>query len=306
MNNSPRRPIAAFIVNPVGVADLDAFREKAAASLARRGWAEPTWWETTPDDPGGGVAAKTVHERPDLVILAGGDGTVRACAGVLAGTGIPVGVLGFGTGNLLARNLGLPTDLTGGLDCALDGVDRRIDLGTVGDERFAVMAGVGLDAGMVERTPAWLKAKIGWPAYVVGIVRKLLDRPMRARIRIDGGAPLRRRARMVVVGNVGTLHAGIELLPDARPDDGLLDVLVLSPRGLLGWARAVGRLFTGRRSGARPVELYQGRSISIHTQQREMRELDGDPHGIGHDLDIGIDPEALVVRVPGSDGGETT
>src|SRR5262245_47767659 len=184
MNNSPRRPIAAFIVNPVGVADLDAFREKAAASLARRGWAEPTWWETTPDDPGGGVAAKTVHERPDLVILAGGDGTVRACAGVLAGTGIPVGVLGFGTGNLLARNLGLPTDLTGGLDCALDGVDRRIDLGTVGDERFAVMAGVGLDAGMVERTPAWLKAKIGWPAYVVGIVRKLLDRPMRARIRI--------------------------------------------------------------------------------------------------------------------------
>jgi diacylglycerol kinase family enzyme len=306
VSDSSRRPVAAFIVNPVGVADLDEFREKAAAALEQRDWAEPIWWETTPDDPGAGVAAKAVHARPDLVIVVGGDGTVRCCAGALAGTGIPIGVLGSGTGNLLARNLGLPDDLSAGLDCALDGVDHCIDLGMVGDARFAVMAGVGLDAGMVERTPGWLKARIGWPAYIVGITRKLLDRPMRTRITIDDGAPLRRRARMVVVGNVGTLHAGIELLPEARPDDGLLDVVVLSPRGLLGWARALGRLFTGRRSSARPVELYQGRAISLHTRQTEMRELDGDPYGLGHDLDIGIDPEALVVRVPGSDGGEVT
>lgn len=305
-STSSRPPVAAFIVNPVAVADLETFREKAAASLAQRGWAEPAWWETTPDDPGAGVAAKAVHSRPDLVIVVGGDGTVRCCAGILAGTGIPVGVVGAGTGNLLARNLGLPADPADGLDCALDGVDRRIDLGTLGDERFAVMAGVGLDAGMVEHTPDRLKARIGWPAYIAGIARKLLDRPMHTRITIDDGAPLRRRARMVLVGNVGTLHGGIELLPGARPDDGLLDVVVLSPRGLLSWARALGRLFTGRRSSARPVEHYQGRVISIHTRQSEMRELDGDPYGRGHDLEIGIDPEALVVRVPGSDGGETT
>jgi diacylglycerol kinase family enzyme len=306
MSDSSRRPVAAFIVNPVGMADLDEFREKAAASLEQRGWAEPTWSETTPDDPGAGVAAKAVHAGPDLVIVVGGDGTVRCCAGALAGTGIPVGVLGGGTGNLLARNLGLPTDLSDGLNRALDGIDRRIDLGTVGDERFAVMAGVGLDAGMVERTPGWLKARIGWPAYIVGIARKLFDRPMHTRITIDDGAPLRRRAHMVVVGNVGTLHGGIELLPEARPDDGLLDVVVLSPRGFLGWTRALGPLVAGRRSSAPPVEHYQGRTISIHTAQSEMRELDGDPFGLGQDLDIGIDPKALVIRVPGSDGGETT
>lgn len=306
MSDLSRRPVAAFIVNPVVVADLDEFREKAAASLGQRGWAEPIWWETTPDDPGAGVAAQAVHARPDLVIVVGGDGTVRCCAGALAGTGIPVGVLGSGTGNLLARNLGLPADLSGGLDCALDGVDRRIDLGTVGDERFAVMAGVGLDAGMVDRTPAWLKARIGWPAYIVGITRTLLDRPMRTRITIDDSAPLHRRAHMVVVGNVGTLHGGIELLPEARPDDGLLDIVVLSPRGFLDWARALGRLFSGRRSSARPVEHYQGRAISIRTVRTELRELDGDPYGLGHKLDIGIDPGALVVRVPGSNGGEIT
>jgi diacylglycerol kinase family enzyme len=306
MSDSSKRPVAAFIVNPVGVADLDELREKAAASLAQRGWAEPTWWETTPDDPGAGVAAKAVHEDPDLVVVVGGDGTVRCCAGPLAGTGIPVGVLSSGTGNLLARNLGLPTDLSAGLNCALDGVDRRIDLGTVGDERFAVMAGVGLDAGMAERTPGSLKARIGWPAYIVGIARNLFDRPMHTRITIDDGTPVRRRARMVVVGNVGTLHGGIELLPEARPDDGLLDLVVLSPRGFLGWARALGRLLPGRRSSAPPVEHYQGRTISIHTARSEMRELDGDPYGRGHGLDIGIDPKALVVRVPGSDGGEIT
>src|SRR5690606_12427062 len=195
------------------------------------------WLETTVDDPGYAMTRKALAENADLVIAAGGDGTVRAVSSELAGTGVPLGVVPVGTGNLLARNLGIPLVTATAIRVALGGGGVRIDVVRVfGDglptERFVVMAGLGLDAAVVGEATANLKARLGWPAYLVSLARNLSFPAVRVDISVDGRRPVRHLARMVVVGNVGTLHAGLPLLPDAKPDDGRLDVVVVAPRRL--------------------------------------------------------------------------
>ena len=222
---------AAIIVNPA-TTDVPALREQVDKTLTAAGWSTTLWLETTPTDPGPGMADAAVAAGVQLVVICGGDGTVMACLGALAGTDLPVALLPIGTGNLLARNLGVPIQLEDALAVAVDGFDRHIYLGRIADQPFAVMAGIGLDAAMMADTSEDLKGIIGWPAYVAGGLRNLRDPVMRVQLSIDGGPPLRRSARTVLIGNVGRLQGGLKLLPDAAPDDGLLDVVIVAPRTL--------------------------------------------------------------------------
>ena len=240
---------AAIIVNPAK-ADVSDLREPVDKTLAAAGWSTPVWLETTPEDPGHGMAEAAVAAGVQLVVICGGDGTIMACLGALSGTDVPVALLPLGTGNLLARNLGVPIELDDALAVAVDGEDRRIDLGRVGDQPFAVMAGIGFDAAMMADASEGMKQLAGWPAYVVSGLRHLRDPVMRVQLRIDGGPPLRRSARTVLVGNVGRLQGGLELLPDAAADDGLLDVVVVAPRTLRDWIRLAWRIVSPRSHAA--------------------------------------------------------
>ena len=139
---------AAVILNPA-TADVPALRKSVEKTLDAAGWSTPMWLETTPEDPGAGMAEAAVAAGVQLVVICGGDGTIMACLGALAGTDVPVALLPLGTGNLLARNLGVPIELADALAVAVNGVDRRIDLGRVGDQPFSVMAGIGFDAAMM-------------------------------------------------------------------------------------------------------------------------------------------------------------
>jgi diacylglycerol kinase family enzyme/membrane-associated phospholipid phosphatase len=228
-------PRAAVIVNPIKVGDGVAFRRKVTRALAVRGFDDPLWLETRVDDAGNAMAKLAIENESDLVLVAGGDGTVRVVCSALAHTGIPVGVIPAGTGNLLARNLHIPLDLDDALERILEGRDRRIDLVRVnGDgldtDRFAVMAGLGLDAAIISDAPPHLKKQIGWTAYLVSAAKNINHPSVRVQITIDDAETIERRVRTVVIGNVGMLQANIPLLPDARPDDGLLDVVVIAPR----------------------------------------------------------------------------
>ncbi len=293
---SPRPAKSAVVVNPVKVGDLDEFRRTVTEALATAGWPEPMWLETTVEDPGVGQAAQAVRDGAELVFACGGDGTVMACVTALAGTDVALAVLPAGTGNLLAANLGLSGDLATGLEVVLQGGRRRIDVGVVGDRSFAVMAGMGFDAQMLAATSETTKARIGWPAYVVGAVRHLRDRPMRVSIRIDGRPPLRRRARSVLIANVGRLH-GVTLLADAEPDDGWLDVAVLTPRTLGHWL-AMGWALVRRQRRVPRMEVFRGRRIEIASNRAQLRELDGDLISPGRSLRVEIRPGALWLCVP--------
>ncbi|MEU1493458.1 diacylglycerol kinase family protein [Streptomyces sp. NPDC005776] len=306
------------IVNPT-VTD-DAQRDSLRLVLEQHGHHAAEFVSTTAEDPGGGQAAAAIVAGASLVVVCGGDGTVRAAADALAGSGVPLAVVPCGTGNLLARNLGLPLKPADALAAALSGGPRRIDIGRIeGDSlparRFTAMAGAGLDAAMLENTGDRAKSAWGWPAYVVAGVSSLRAPRMSVSIRLDNGPVLHRTARMVLLANVGRVQGGAALVPAAEPDDGLLDLAVFDPHGPTGWLRALGILLRGRskpphpraqgsfppaggENTGTPVEYFAFRRAELRFTSVQPREADGDPVRPGRLLVAEVEPGALTVLLP--------
>ncbi len=297
---------AAVVVNPTKLDDPGSTRDTVTRALLEAGWQDPLWIETSAADPGYGATEQALAEHVDVVIACGGDGTVRAVLTVLAGSGVPLAILPAGTGNLLARNLNLPLDdVAAALEVALNGADRTLDVGRIEasephgrHERFAVMAGVGLDAAIMRDAPEKVKTRVGWPAYVMSAMKNLHQPGVRMQVTIDGGRPLHTRAQTVVIGNLGKLQGGIELLKDAVPDDGLLDVAVLSSRGLLDWIRIASRVVTGREPHDHRFVTLQGKHIEIALHNPQPRQVDGDLLEASPLLAAQVEHAAIVVRVP--------
>ncbi|MGQ0576429.1 MAG: diacylglycerol/lipid kinase family protein [Pseudonocardia sp.] len=296
------RPLPAVVAHPLRTAD-DA-RDSITRQCLELGWREPLWLETTADDPGTGQARAAVERGADVVMACGGDGTVRSVAQALAGTGVAMALLPTGTGNLLARTLGSPMELLPAVRAALNGDDRKVDVGWVRvdgaqEERaFLVMAGTGFDATIMEATPEALKVRVGTLAYVISGLRAMRGRRTRVTLTLDDGPPLRRRTRTVLVGNSGTLLGGLVLMPAATVDDGLLDVVNIAPKGLAGWVAVLVRVLTRRRRGHERVEHWQARSIVVAAEAPQASQIDGDPIGDVAELRIRVEQGALIVRVP--------
>jgi diacylglycerol kinase (ATP) len=276
----------------------DGLRPAVQDAVLAVGWPEPHWLRTTEEDPGRGMAERAVKDGAQLVVVCGGDGTVSSCAEGLAGTGVPMAVVAVGTGNLIAGNLGIPTDLQSALEVLTSGVDRPLDVGRYADGLVVGMAGIGLDAAMVTDAPVWLKKHVGWAAYVVSILRHLGDRGIRLTLDLDGERHVRRRVRTLVIGNIGSLRGGIQLLPDARADDGLLDAVLLAPRGILGWLPVAARIAARRSKSTATVERFQARHIVVRTAHGVPQEVDGEPLPRAPGMDNTIDPGARRGRLP--------
>jgi diacylglycerol kinase family enzyme len=294
---------AAVVVNPVKLDDPEKFRAAVRFAMAGHGWNEPMWLDTTPEDPGEGQARAAAKDGADLVLACGGDGTVTAAAAGLTGTGIPLAVIPLGTGNLLARNLGLPMDLGDALAVALTGSIRQLDAGMANGSLFLAMAGLGLDAKMLDGTSEPVKKRFGWGAYVASALRHLRDRPMLVSLRIDSSPPLRRRASGVIVGNVGALQGGLPLLPDARPDDGRLDLVVFAARGWGSWLAVAMHVLLRRPGESAQVTSRTFAELRIDTDRAQLWELDGEVMGHTRQLVITIRPGTLLLRVPDTNPG---
>jgi len=314
---------AAVVYNPIKV-DIDDLRAAVNAAASEAGWGESHWYETSEEDPGGEVTKKAVAEGADVVLAAGGDGTVRAVAEALRDTGVPISLLPSGTGNLLARNLDLTLDhLEESVRTAFTGADRKIDLGVVEIERaddardrhvFLVMAGLGLDARMIANTKPELKKRVGWLAYVDAIVRSLKgDNRVRVRFRLDRGSVRSLRVNTILIGNCGSLPANILLLPEAAVDDGVFDIVALRPNGLFGWVQiwvkivwengilrrtTVGRKFMGKSKEIRTLRYMKGSEIVIRPESPQEFQLDGDTFGEAAAIRAWVDPSALTVKIP--------
>ncbi|HEY7988646.1 MAG TPA: diacylglycerol kinase family protein [Lapillicoccus sp.] len=307
--DAPPLKRAGIIVNPTKFTDLDAVRARVTTTCLAQGWGEPIWLETTIADPGTGQARRAVEEGAAVVCPLGGDGTVRAVATALVGTETPLGPLPGGTGNLLARNLDLPFDsIEKALVVALTGQNVRIDVGrlsvdpsgqhAVPDEHlFLVMAGVGLDAAIMAGAQERLKARVGSAAYVVSGFQNFLGPQFRVRMKVDGEGEFARRTRTVIVGNCGRLFGGLVLMPGARLDDGVLDSVVLSPRGVVGWSAVAGHVVTRQRRGHPLIDRHAGQEIHIELDRPQEVQLDGDTIGTARSMTARVDPLALVVRV---------
>lgn len=314
---------AAVVYNPIKV-DVDELKAAISAEAASAGWSETLWFETTEDDPGQGMAQQAIDHKVDIVIAAGGDGTVRAVAEKLGGTGIPLALLPSGTGNLLARNLDLMlNDQPHSIQSAFRGKNRDIDLGIIDIMRedqsrdrhtFLVMAGLGIDAKMLANTDPELKKKVGWLAYVDAIAKALRDKSeLHVRYSIDGSPARRRNVHTLIVGNCGSLPANILLLPEASVDDGIFDIVFLRPKDILGWLQIwakiawengivrrtkAGRKLMGPMKPVRALEYKTGKTLTVRLDKPEEIELDGDPFGKATALKTWVEPGALTIRVP--------
>jgi diacylglycerol kinase (ATP) len=294
---APEPVPSAVIYNPVRVEDLEGRREAVEAALAEAGWPAPVWIETTVDDPGAGQARQAVKDGARVVFVCGGDGTVRSCIEGLADTEAALAVLPAGTGNLLATNLGIPDDPRAGVRLATEWGRRRLDVGEVDGKAFAVMAGMGFDAALLDDASTTLKAKIGPVAYVLSALKHLRDHRMRVAVYIDDQPPVRRRARSVLVGNVGRLQGGVKLLADAEPDNGQMDVAILAPHRLGHWIEMVWGIMRQRKDIAH-MDVLRGTRIRIVCDREHPRQLDGDVIDPGKSLIVTVRPGALELCVP--------
>lgn len=297
--------LVALVLNPVKVADAEDLTDRFRGRCRAAGLPEPLVLATTAEDPGRGQTEEALAAGADVVAVAGGDGTVRVVAEALTGRQVPLAVLPQGTGNLLARNLGLPLDPDEALGAALHGEDRLVDVGRLDEPGsscdgsvFTIMAGAGFDAAMMREAPEGLKAAVGWPAYLVGGLRGLRRSAARIEVSLDGAAPIRARVRTVLIANVGSLPGGLSLAPGARPDDGLLDVVLVSPRRIADWVVIVARGLTRRDRQDHRLRTFQAGAVHIRMQRVQPRQIDGDLITDGTALVARVEPGALVVRFP--------
>jgi YegS/Rv2252/BmrU family lipid kinase len=252
-----------------------------------------------------GHAAEIARARGrdyDLVFSLGGDGTAMEIAGALAYTDIPIGVLPGGTGNLLARALGIPRNVRRAVAGLLDGDTRRIDLGVVHGHRFAVAAGVGIDAAMVAETPRWMKRRLGVLAYTLIATRAalrsvVLKRFFVARVTVDGET-IERRVAAVLFANFGAiLEDRIAFGPDIACDDGVLDCCIFAPEHLRDAMRIMWRV-TRRDFRPDPAMVYRrGTRFHIETVPELPLQADGELLGTST-ADVTVEPLAARLLVP--------
>lgn len=317
----PRR--AALIYNPTKI-DAERLRAQMRHASQRAGWADPLFFETRVEDLGQGVTREALAADAAVVLVAGGDGTVRAVSEAMAHTGIPLTIVPSGTGNLLARNLRLPLDDPERvIATAFDGDIAEMDVGFAelhqadgsrSTHGFVVMGGMGLDAAMIANTRPSLKKSVGWVAYVDGAARSLVGAtPFRIVLQVDAARLHSARIQSVLFANCGSLPAGLELIPGASIVDGSMDVVLFQPTHwwdwLFVWRRVAwdnsvlrrfraGRRVLALRTRDNAVRYQRGRTLEVAAAGAQPVQLDGDEFGTAVRVVARIDPACLRVTVP--------
>jgi YegS/Rv2252/BmrU family lipid kinase len=266
--------------------------------LEQAGIPDPLWYEVPKSRKAPKQVKRALDEGAELIFAWGGDGTVQRCLDVLGGTGTPLAIVPAGTANLLASNLGIPGDIEGAVETGLRGAKRPIDLGRLNGERFGVMAGAGLDAAMIRDADAGLKDRVGRIAYVWTGARNITEEPFEAKIKVDGATWFDDRTSCILVGNVGSLFGGVEAFDDARPDDGMLELGVVTAESALEWARTIARTAVGTTARSPFVQMTRARSIEVKLDRKVLYQLDGGDREKVKSFEVDVEPAAVEICVP--------
>lgn len=311
----------AFVINP-SKPQAEECRRRIKAFCDERRLTEVQFIDTRIDKSGRDCALEALDNGADVVVAVGGDGTVRTVASALSGTGHALGIVPIGTGNLFARNMGIPVDdIEAALAVATSHGSKQVDMGRMtildrDDEdhghAFLIIAGIGFDAQMIDDTDPELKKNISWLAYFAGAIKHLFAPKYRGSLSItapDGTTRTRTRLtfRTLMAGNCGQIP-GFSLMPEASYDDGLLDFeLIDTTGGLIGWINLFGdvvhQTITGK-AERRPlsvnstIEQSQGVSAEIRLEKPALAEVDGDILRETQHIRFTVEKQALTVRVP--------
>jgi len=273
--------------------------------LAREGVTDPLWYEVKKSRRAPSCARRAAAKGADVMFVWGGDGTVQRCIDAVAGTDTAVAILPAGTANLLAANLRVPHDLAEAVQVGLHGDRRRLDTGSVNGERFTVMAGAGFDARMIADADRGTKGRLGRAAYLYTGVKNLGARRVKATVEVDGKRFFTGKVSCVLAANVGKILGGIEAFPGAQPDDGRLELGVVTARNPVQWARTFGRLTLGHPDESPFVKATQGKKFRIRFRQKVRYELDGGARPASRKLRIEVCPGSVTVCVPPEPGADS-
>jgi diacylglycerol kinase (ATP) len=267
--------------------------------LDAEGVTDLLWAEVPKSRKAPAQVQRALDEGVELVFAWGGDGMVQRCVDVLAGSEASLAIIPAGTANLFATNLGIPKDIEQAVALGLHGERRRFDVGRFNGERFAVMAGAGFDAAMI-RDAGTLKDRIGRVAYVWSGSENLRLKAFNATIKVDGVSWYKGKATFILLGNVGDLFAGVEAFEDARPDDGLLELGVVTAEGLVQWTRTIARTAIGTAAKSPFVQVTKAHSVKAELSRKVLYELDGGDRAKVKSFKVKVEPAAVSVCVPSS------
>ncbi|AOZ72112.1 hypothetical protein BK816_01370 [Boudabousia tangfeifanii] len=323
---------AYVIFNPVKIEDQDLFERTCRESARHGGYHQVKFIATTEEDPGTKQAKQALAEGAKRIVAAGGDGTIRMVAGAIANSGIPMGLIPLGTGNLYARNLELPTDdLKKAIEIAFTTEPQSMDLAWIrtnqddlgkensteipphsevelgSEQPFLVIAGLGFDGAMMADTNDTLKDKIGWGAYVAAGIKNAFGKRLHVHIQRDDAEKWSDlKVRTLLIANCGGLP-GMILIPDAKPNDSKLDIAALDvKRGVFGWASLGTKLFArnigidlkDHQFDAGSITYRQAKKVRVATESPQQVQIDGDPAGTATVIEVEIDAKALLVAAP--------
>jgi diacylglycerol kinase (ATP) len=272
--------------------------EELRTTLANHGIDDPIWYEVPKSRLAPERAKKLLKKGADLIFVWGGDGTVQRVIDIVAGSPVALAILPAGTANLFATNLGIPKDLAEAVEIGLNGARRQLDVGLMNGERFGVMAGTGLDALMIRDADAGLKDKIGRLAYVWTGAKNVRRSSVKMRIDVDGTTWFKGKASCLLIGNVGDVIGGISAFRDARPDDGRLNIGVVTASGAVEWLRTLSRSAIGDVQGSPFVETTTGKVFDVRLDKAIPYELDGGVRKKSKRLKCHVEPGAITVCVP--------
>jgi diacylglycerol kinase family enzyme len=299
-------------------------RAKIEAAFSKAGFVNLSYFPSDHKTGGFKATKKAIEAGATHIIVAGGDGTVRACVQAVFEEEAPVslGLVPIGTGNILARNLKLPiTNLDKCIRRAVIGDVYEIDLGVAkainkdGELTkfyFTGIAGIGMDARIMQRTQTELKRRVGWIAYIEGGFRSLPLKFEKFEVLVDDLEPKSLKSYSILIGNAGWLPGQISMMPDARLDDGKLDVAAIGPRKIWDWvdfiARvtwqnkvvrplALGRKWMDQTANLKTIENLGGSRIRVKPHHLSPLQLDGDVIGEVLEVDFSLKHRVLKIRL---------
>ncbi|HVB75555.1 MAG TPA: diacylglycerol kinase family protein [Ktedonobacteraceae bacterium] len=289
---------AVIIANPAsGFLPQQTSRlQETVAYLRANGWRTDLWLTHAPGD-GQELARKAVKQHAEMVIAAGGDGTINDIIQGLAGSETALGVLPTGTMNVWAREMGIPLDLHGARQVLLNGQTRRVDLGCINGRYFLLMVGIGIDGEItqaVEHKPLKRLGVLGYALAALWFGPGYRGFPV---VVNNNGVIVKTRALQIFVGNTRLYAGAFNFTWQARCNDGLLDLCIVRKRNLLGRIIVFSDFILRRDQRRMWVRYDQFTSVQIETPSPVAFQIDGDAGG-HTPASLSIMPGALKVIVP--------
>lgn len=247
------------------------------------------------------LAREAVERGMDVIIIVGGDGTIHEAVNGVTGYNILLGIIPAGTGNDLAKVLGIPLDLFKALNIILKGKRKRIDLGLVDGQIFINMGGLGFDATVAHRVNSNRLIK-GKAAYFLAIIRTIMDyKAVKVQITLDNKT-WEENITLIAVGNGEYVGGGVRMFPQAKLNDGLLDICIIKETSKLDMLLTLPAIYKGRHADHPKVSFYQGKEVAISKVNKEKHIY---AHADGQEINIwpirfAIHPSSMEVLVPGN------